>query len=114
METLEKRLFWTAGTVLFLVGVFGWYSRLVARRYGIDDDDTVTVESPYGRVTGRAKLSERMHPEVVGLQHGFGHTALGRNAEGRGTADGRLRPTKADPLSGMSLHKECCVRIRRS
>jgi thiosulfate reductase/polysulfide reductase chain A len=85
-----------------------------ARRYGIDDGDTVTVESLYGRVTGRAKLSERMHPEVVGLQHGFGHTALGRNAEGRGTADGRLRPTKADPLSGMSLHKECCVRIRRS
>ncbi len=29
METLEKRLFWTAGAVLFLVGVFGWYGRLV-------------------------------------------------------------------------------------
>jgi thiosulfate reductase/polysulfide reductase chain A len=84
-----------------------------ARRYGIDDDDHVVIESPHGRVTGRARLSERMHPEVVGLQHGFGHTALGRNAKGRGTADGRLRPTKADALSGMSLHKECCVRIHR-
>ena len=29
METLEKRLFWTAGIVLFLAGLFGWYSRLV-------------------------------------------------------------------------------------
>jgi molybdopterin-containing oxidoreductase family membrane subunit len=29
METLEKRLFWAAGGVLFLVGMFGWYSRLV-------------------------------------------------------------------------------------
>ena len=83
-----------------------------ARRYGVDDDDEVIVESRYGRVTARVKVSPRMHPEVVGLQHGFGHTALGRNAKGRGTADGRLRPTKADALSGMSLHKECCVRIR--
>jgi hypothetical protein len=53
-----------------------------------------------------------MHPEVVGLQHGFGHSALGRLAKGRGTRDGILRPTKADPLSGMSLHKEACVRVR--
>lgn len=85
-----------------------------ARRLGIGDDDRVVIESPYGQVTGRAKLSERMHPEVVGLQHGFGHTALGRDAQGRGTADGRLRPAKADALSGMSLHKECCVRVRRA
>lgn len=85
-----------------------------AERYGISDDDEVWVESPYGRVKARARVTARMHPEVVGLQHGFGHTALGRNAKGRGTADGFLRPTKADPLSGMSLHKECCVRIRRA
>jgi molybdopterin-containing oxidoreductase family membrane subunit len=29
METLEKRLFWAGGAVLFLVGLFGWYGRLV-------------------------------------------------------------------------------------
>lgn len=29
MLRLEKRLFWAAGTVLFLAGLFGWYSRLV-------------------------------------------------------------------------------------
>ena len=84
-----------------------------ADRLGIGDDDEVVVESPHGKVDARVKVSRRMHPEVVGLQHGFGHTALGEQAKGRGTADGELRPTKADMLSGMSLHKEACVRVRR-
>ncbi|MEX1091564.1 MAG: molybdopterin-dependent oxidoreductase [Acidimicrobiia bacterium] len=83
-----------------------------AERFGFGDGDEVIVESPYGQVKARAKVTRRIHPEVVGLQHGFGHTALGRNARGRGTRDGLLRPTKADALSGMSLHKEACVTLR--
>jgi thiosulfate reductase / polysulfide reductase chain A len=85
-----------------------------AERFGFGDNDEVWVESPYGKVKARAKVTRRIHPEVVGLQHGFGHTALGRNAKGRGTRDGLLRPTKADALSGMSLHKEACVTLRRA
>ncbi|HZP97397.1 MAG TPA: NrfD/PsrC family molybdoenzyme membrane anchor subunit [Candidatus Limnocylindria bacterium] len=85
-----------------------------AAKYGVRDGDLVTVESPHGKVTARAKVTKRMHPEVVGLQHGFGHTALGRNARGRGTRDALLRPTLADPLSGQALHKENCVRIARA
>ncbi|MCZ7535106.1 MAG: molybdopterin-dependent oxidoreductase [Acidimicrobiia bacterium] len=84
-----------------------------ADRLGIENNDEVVVESPYGAVEARAKVSKRMHPEVVGLQHGFGHTALGEQAKGRGTADGELRPTIADALSGQSLHKETCVKVRR-
>jgi len=82
-----------------------------AEKYGLKDGDEVWVESPYGRAKGRVKLTQRMHREVVGLQHGFGHTALGRNAKGRGTSDTVLRQTKADPLSGMAQHKEACVKI---
>jgi thiosulfate reductase/polysulfide reductase chain A len=82
-----------------------------AARLGIDDDDEVWIESPYGKVAGRVRVSRRIHPDVVGLQHGFGHSALGRQAKDRGTADGWLRPTKADPLAGQALHKEACVRV---
>jgi thiosulfate reductase/polysulfide reductase chain A len=82
-----------------------------AARFGVGDGDEVWVESMYGRVKARAKLSRRMHPDVVGLQHGFGHSALGKQAKGRGTTDSPLRPTKSDPLSGMALHKEACVRV---
>jgi len=83
-----------------------------AERFGFSDGDEIWVESPYGKVKARAEVTRRIHPEVVGLQHGFGHTALGRNAKDRGTRDGLLRPTKADALSGMSLHKEACVTLR--
>ena len=80
-----------------------------ARKYGMKDGDKVKIESLHGKTEGTAKVSLRMHPEVVGLQHGFGHWALGKGANGRGTADGSLRPTESDPLSGQALHKEACV-----
>lgn len=87
---------------------------VTAETLGIEDGDEVVIESPYGSATAKARVTRRIHPEVVGLQHGFGHTALGRLAKGRGTTDTSLRPTKSDPLSGQALHKETCVRIRRA
>jgi thiosulfate reductase/polysulfide reductase chain A len=85
-----------------------------AARFEVSDDDEVWVESRHGRVKAIVRTTRRIHPEVVGLQHGFGHTALGRLARGRGTSDSELRPTRSDPLSGMALHKEACVRIRKA
>ena len=83
-----------------------------ADKYGLKDGEEAIVESSYGQVRAKVKVSRRIHPEVVGLQHGFGHRNLGRLAKGRGTADGVLRPVKADPLSGMALHKEACVTLK--
>lgn len=85
-----------------------------AAKYGVKDGDEVWVESTYGRVKAKVRTTTRIHPEVVGVQHGFGHTALGRLASGRGTSDSPLRPTRSDPLSGQALHKEACVRIVRA
>jgi len=82
-----------------------------AARYRVADGEVVWIESPYGKVKARVKTTTRIHPEVVGVQHGFGHTALGGLAKGRGTSDSPLRPTKSDPLSGQALHKETSVRI---
>ncbi|MCM8832346.1 MAG: molybdopterin-dependent oxidoreductase [Candidatus Omnitrophica bacterium] len=82
-----------------------------AKKLGIRDGDTVWVESPYGRIKAKAKLTEGIHPEVVGLQHGFGHWAFGKIAKNKGTSDSILRPTISCSISGQALHKECCVRI---
>jgi thiosulfate reductase/polysulfide reductase chain A len=84
-----------------------------AELLGLQEGDRALIESPYGRTEAKVKVSRRMHPEVVGLQHGFGHWAMGELAKGRGTADSILRPTKADPLSGQALHKENCVRVSK-
>lgn len=89
-------------------------NRKTASRLGIREGDLVWVESPYGRVQAVAHLTDGIHPEVVGLQHGFGHWALGSVAKGRGTSDACLRPVKADPISGQALHKQCCVRVYKA
>lgn len=82
-----------------------------AAKLGLKDGETVWVESKYGKMMSTLKVSEGIHPDVVGALHGFGHWALGGIAKGRGSFDGGLRPTKADPLGGQALHKECCVRV---
>jgi thiosulfate reductase/polysulfide reductase chain A len=85
-----------------------------AAKYGIEDGDEIWLESPYGKVKGKVKLTKRIHPEVIGAQHGFGHEALGKNAKGRGTNTGILNITKSDPLSGMAVHKEICVKVYKA
>ena len=85
-----------------------------AATFGIADGDEVVVESPNGSVRAVAEVTRRIHPEVVGAQHGFGHTALGRIAKGRGTAMGVLNSLRYDPISGQAAHKEICVRIRKA
>jgi len=85
-----------------------------AASLGIADGDEVIVESPYGSTTAVAQLTMRMHPEVVGAQHGFGHRALGQVAKGRGSAFSDLNTIRYDPLAGQACHKEICVRVRRA
>ncbi len=85
-----------------------------AAKYGIREGDEVWIESPHGKVKATARLTERMHPEVVGAQHGFGHKGLGQRARDRGTNTGILNVAKSDPLSGQAVHKEICVRIYKA
>lgn len=85
-----------------------------ANKLGIKNEDEVWIESPYSKDKAIAKVVQGIHPDVVGLQHGFGHWALGRVAKGKGTGDGQFIPTKADPISGQALHKECCVKVYKA
>ncbi len=85
-----------------------------AARLGVQDGDAVWVESPYGKAKATVRITEGIHPEVVGWQHGFGHWGLGKVARGKGTADGQFNLTKSDPLSGMALHKEVCVKVYKA
>jgi thiosulfate reductase/polysulfide reductase chain A len=89
-------------------------ARSTAANLGIRDGDLVWVESKYGKAEAVAKVTDRIHPEVVGAQHGFGHWNLGKLAAGRGTSFGDLNFIAYDALSGQGLHKEICVKVYRA
>ena len=88
-----------------------WININRANALGIYDGDIVTVENQYGKARARAKVTRRIHPDVVGLVHGFGHWAAGRIAQGKGTNDGQFVPGKAERISGMAAHKDGAVRV---
>lgn len=102
----------------YLMELMGWnrlaINRATAEKLGIKDGDQVWVESLYGKDKAIARVTEGIHPEVVGWQHGFGHWGLGRIAKGKGTADGAFNKTISDPISGMALHKEVCVKVYKA
>jgi thiosulfate reductase/polysulfide reductase chain A len=101
-----------------LMEIQGWnplyMNGATAQKLGIKTGDEVWVESPYGKAKAKAQVTQGMHPDVVGWQHGFGHWGFGEVAKGRGTADGQFNVTKADPVSGMALHKEVCVKVYKA
>ncbi len=81
-----------------------------AQRKGIKDKDRVCVESAVGKVTGKAKVTECIHPEAVGISGHFGTYAKGMPvAYGKGTNINRLTPFDIDPVStGI----DSCVQVR--
>jgi len=43
-----------------------------AKRKKLKDDDTVVVESRYGKIEGRLRVSELFHPDTVGVGGSYG------------------------------------------
>lgn len=82
-----------------------------AKKLGLKDGDEVWIESRVAKAKSRVQLTEGIHPEVVGLHHGYGHTALGKIAKGKGTDDGQFCAGKADPASGQAVTKEIAVKV---
>jgi anaerobic selenocysteine-containing dehydrogenase len=49
-----------------------WLNSKTAEKKGIKDGDTIVVESRYGKTQGRVKVTELIHPDVVGFPAGHG------------------------------------------
>ena len=49
-----------------------WINTATAAKKGIKDGDTIVVESRYGKTQGMAKVTELIHPEVIGFPAGHG------------------------------------------
>ena len=82
-------------------------------RVRIRDGDSVYVESRTGRVKGRVRVTEGVHPEVLGTVGTLGHWARGKPiSRGQGVHSNSLIATDwsmVDPLSGQI---DTCARVR--
>ncbi|MBW6517954.1 MAG: molybdopterin-dependent oxidoreductase [ANME-2 cluster archaeon] len=85
-----------------------------AERLNIRTGDPVWIETKNVKDKGTALLTDRIHPEVVGMQHGFGHWNMGEVANGNGTNDYQFYNTAADPVSGNALANEMIVKVYRA
>ncbi|MBI4526117.1 MAG: molybdopterin-dependent oxidoreductase [Deltaproteobacteria bacterium] len=85
----------------------------VASAKGIDDGDEVWLESPVCKVRAIAKLTQCIHPEVVGIGGHFGHWSSGMPvAQGKGVNFNSLLPTDLDHIDKISTALDHCVQVR--
>lgn len=56
-----------------------WMNPITADKKGIVDGDTIVVESYKGKMTGKVKVTGRIHPEVVGVGGNYGRRSKQMN-----------------------------------
>ena len=85
-----------------------------ARRRGIRDGDTVWIESATGRrVSGRARLTEGIHPEGVGIAACAGHwTRHQPVAQGKGVFFNDLLEVDYEHTNPVNLNLDLCAKVR--
>jgi len=85
----------------------------VAKARGISDGDDVWLESPVAKVRAKAKLTQCIHPEVIGVGGHFGHWAPGMPiAQGKGVNFNALLPTEMERIDKISTALDHCVEVR--
>lgn len=87
-------------------------NRETAMKKGVNDDDLIIIESEFGKkLTGRASVTERVHPEVIAIAGGFGQWAKKLEwARGRGVHWNALIPHTLDRIDPLSTAVDTCVR----
>ncbi len=87
----------------------------VARKKGIKDGDAIWLETPVTRARATAKLTQCVHPEVVGIAGHFGHWAKRMPiSKGKGVAYNPLLPHNLENMDKISTAMDNCVPIRVS
>ncbi|MBM3173955.1 MAG: hypothetical protein FJZ85_09705, partial [Chloroflexi bacterium] len=85
-----------------------------AHGLGIKDGDMVWVESSFGKVKGKARVFQGIHPGVVAIANGQGHWACGRWAKGMGINPNSILGVDYDRLSGQSTFFNTRVKVYKA
>ncbi|MDP2726179.1 MAG: molybdopterin-dependent oxidoreductase, partial [Dehalococcoidia bacterium] len=87
----------------------------VGRKKGIRDGDAIWLETSVTKVKAVAKLTQCIHPEVLGIAGHFGHWAKGMPiSRGKGVAFNPLLPHTLDAIDKISTSLDSCVLIKIS
>jgi len=85
-----------------------------AQQLELKDGDRVMIESPFARKAAVVKVTPEIHPDAVGMTHGFGHWGLGKVARDKGTAVNHFYEGKVDKVSGQAVLKEGRVKVYKA
>jgi thiosulfate reductase/polysulfide reductase chain A len=118
MENGSQNYPWAQEIFLAMHG-FGWNSFAelnaeTAHELGIRDLDEVWVESQFGRLRLKARVTEWIKPEVVAIARGQGHYAPGEWQKGMGVNPNDIVGVDYDRLSGQSALFSTRVRIYKA
>ncbi|MBI4527452.1 MAG: molybdopterin-dependent oxidoreductase [Deltaproteobacteria bacterium] len=85
----------------------------VAKGKGISDGDEVWLESPVKKTKVKVKLTQCIHPQVVGIAGHFGHVSPGMPiARGKGVNFNSLLPTDLEHIDKISTALDHCVEVK--
>jgi len=109
---------WAQEIFLPMQGV-GWVSPAeinseTARSLNLRDRDEVWIESPFGKIRTRVKVSEGVHPGIVCIPCGQGHTSYGKWQKGIGCNPNEVIGIDFDVLSGQSAFFNTRVKIYKA
>jgi anaerobic selenocysteine-containing dehydrogenase len=85
-----------------------------AAELGIEDGESIWIESQRGRLKTKAKLHPGSMPNVVSVPSGLGHKALGRWAKDRGSNPNSIIDVDHDALSGLPVWFSTRVKIYKA
>ncbi len=85
-----------------------------AHELGLNNNDQVIIESPFGQVQTKLKLVAAVSPYVVNVPHNQGHTAVGRWAKNRGVNGLSILNPASEPFSGLAAFTNTRVKVYKA
>jgi anaerobic selenocysteine-containing dehydrogenase len=110
-----------------------WINPKTAAERGINNGDTIRIESNVGEIITKALVTEGVHPKAIAVSHHGGHWAHGIYASGRKShvhvseTDCELKwwdengehpnwviPNRGDPISGSLCWNDAVVKVHKT
>lgn len=95
-------------------GNFVEINKETAHELHIKDLDEVWVESPFGKLRTKARVFAGVHPHVVSIAMGQGHSAVGRWSKGMGINPNDIIGVAYDRTNGQSAFYNTRVRVYKA